>query len=363
MAESNRLSLPVEIDGITAEWLEAALSGYAPGVRVRGFEMVDFINTTCTKIRLRLDLDNNRADAPIPETVILKGGFEPHSRKMWGMHKNEALSYATLMPQLGLRVPTPYFAAWDEEHLQGIVIMEDLVARGASFCSPLRPHGYEHTDRRIRALARFHAQTWDSPEIRPGGRWDWLSDMPNNWHLYFDEYLKPEVWNHYVGSPRGAAVSTEFHDRDWMYDALDRMAAFANTLPYCANHGDTHIGNQYVDVDGEPGFFDCIACAGPGMIEVAYHLGCALDLATRRKYEGALVQAYLSELAAHGVTPPSFDDAMHQYAVFLAFGYAIFIINEAVFQTEANNTAYTARFGQAMLDHDTRGKLARIPLG
>ena len=57
---------------------------------------------------------------------------------------------------------------------------------------------------------------------------------------------------------------------------------------------------------------------------------------------------------------PGFDEAMHQYGTFLAFGYAIFIINEAVFQTEANNTAYTARFSQAMLDHDTKGKLAAI---
>jgi hypothetical protein len=31
-----------------------------------------------------------------------------------------------------------------------------------------------------------------------------------------------------------------------------------------------------------------------------------------------------------------------------------------VFQTEANNTAYTARFSQAMLDHDTIGKLDAI---
>ncbi len=362
MSQSNVFSLPTEIEGITADWLTAALSGYAPGVRVKSFEMVDFINTTCTKIRIRLDLEGNRADAPIPETVILKGGFEAHSRKMWPMHMNEALSYSTLMPQLGLRVPTPYFAAWDEQALQGIVIMEDLVARGVTFCSPLVSHSFEHTEKRVRALARFHAQTWDSPEIRPGGRWGWLSDMPANWNLYFHPYLEPESWNHYVTSARGAAVSTRFHDREWMLDALDRMAALANTLPFCANHGDTHIGNQYIDVDGEPGFFDCIACAAPGILEIAYHLGCALDLADRGRWEGALIQAYLTELRAHGVEPPSFDEAMHQYACFLAFGYAIFIINEAVFQTEANNTAYTARFSQAMLDHDTKGKLAEIKL-
>ena len=362
MAAANLMALPVEIGGITRDWLEAALSGYAPGVRVNSFEMVDFINTTCTKIRLSLDLENNRDDAPIPRTVILKGGFEAHSRKMWPMHKNEALSYATLMPQLGLRVPQPYFAHWDEQALQGIVIMEDLVARGVTFCSPLVPHTFEHTLKRVKALARFHAQTWDSPEIRPGGRWDWVADMPANWNLYFHPYFEPDSWDHYIRSARGAAASVKFHDREWMLDALDRMAALARTLPYCANHGDTHIGNQYVDIDGEPGFFDCIACAAPGILEIAYHLGCALDLADRRAWEGALIQAYLEELRAHGVEPPSFEAAMHQYGAFLAFGYAIFIINEAVFQTEANNTAYTARFSQAMLDNDTLGKLAAISI-
>jgi hypothetical protein len=186
--------------------------------------------------------------------------------------------------------------------------------------------------------------------------------MPANWNHYFHPYFEPESWRHYVGSPRGAAVSVRFHDRDWMLDALDRMAALARSLPFCANHGDTHIGNQYVDAQGEPGFFDCIACTAPGILEIAYHLGCALDLADRRAWEGALIQSYLSELRAAGVDAPGFDEAMHQYACFLAFGYAIFIINEAVFQTESNNTAYTARFSQAMLDHDTMGKLAEIKL-
>jgi len=359
MAETNTFALPTEIEGITRDWLETALSGYAPGVRVRDFEMVDFMRTTCTKIRIRLDLDNNPPDAPIPPTVILKGGFEPHSRKMSIMHQTEALSYATLAPVLGLRTPTPYFAAWEEESEQGIVIMEDLVARGVEFCSPLKPQSFEQVERRIKVLGRFHAQTWDSPEIKPGGRWGWLTDTTTIWH-HFNQYLEPDVWDYYVNSPRGAAVSTEFHDRQWMRDALDRMAALARTLPFCATHGDTHLGNLYIDIDGEPGFFDCISCASPGLIEITYHLVCALDLSTRSKHEGALIQTYLETLRASGVTPPSFDDAMHQYGVFLAYAYMVFIINEAIFQSEANNTAYTARIGQAMLDHDTKGKLAAI---
>lgn len=362
MANGNNFTLPLEIEGITREWLEAALSGYAPGVRVRSFETVDMIRTTCTKIRLRLELENNREDAPIPETVILKGGFEPHSRAMSFMHHREAMSYATLLPPLGLRVPTPYFARWDEGSEQGIVIMEDLVARGVEFCSPLRPQSFEQIARRLKDLAVLHGKTWDSAEMQPGGKWDWLVDWSGNLDVYFGQFTEEATWNSFINSPRGAAVSTKFHDRHWMRDAMDRMGALSRTLPLSACHGDTHLGNLYIDTDGAPGFYDSIAHKAPAMFEVSYHVGGALDLADRSRLEAGLIQYYLDELASHGVTPPSFEEAMYQYGVYLAYGYLVFIINDSIFQPEAYNTAYAARFSQAMLDHDTMGRLAQIRL-
>lgn len=354
--------LPLAVEDITLDFLSSALSTRLPRVCLRGFEIVDLIRGTCTKLRLRLEGEADEGGRRLPETVILKGGFEAHSREMAIMHRNEALSYGTLLPALGLRTPEIHFAGWDEVGLQGIVIMEDLRARGVNFCSPLQPQTFDQAATRLRALARLHAQTWASDKIQPGGCWEWLGDMPGSWRHYFDPYLEPDIWEHYLREPRGAAASTQFNDRHWMSDALNRMAAFAAPLPYCAIHGDTHLGNLYHDVDGEPGFFDCIAAGAPGMLEVAYHLGCALDLSVRATWEGDLVRIYLDALKANGTMAPSFEDAMHQYGVFLAYGYAIFIINEARFQTEANNTAYTARFSQAMLDHDTRGKLANIVL-
>ena len=43
-----------------------------------------------------------------------------------------------------------------------------------------------------------------------------------------------------------------------------------------------------------------------------------------------------------------------------ANGYAIFLVNASEFQPEAINTAYTARFSSAMLDHDTMGLIAGL---
>ena len=51
---------------------------------------------------------------------------------------------------------------------------------------------------------------------------------------------------------------------------------------------------------------------------------------------------------------------MRQYGAALAQGYIIFLVNESHFQAEAINTAYTARFSAAMLDHDTIGILKTV---
>jgi hypothetical protein len=99
---------------------------------------------------------------------------------------------------------------------------------------------------------------------------------------------------------------------------------------------------------------------GPALVEVAYHIAGALDPADRRRSEAALLQHYLDELGLNGVDPPRFDASLRNYGTFLVYGYCVFLINESFYQPEAINTAYTARFSAAMLDHDTIGLLQTI---
>jgi len=351
---------PITIDEINADWLTAALRTYAPDVTVRGFEIVDAMRSTCTKLRLRLVVDEAGKRAGIPETVILKGGFEPHSRNLYYMHEKEVRAYRDVMPVLNLPCPKPYFADYDPDQKQGIIIMEDLVASGATFCSALKPQTFEQVARRLTVLAQFHAKTWGSPEFRNGGDWAWADDILANQRLHFDQYLEPDVWQRFICSSRGAAASIRFHDRNWMISALDAIASLSKTLPHAMIHGDTHLGNLYIGPDGMPGFFDSVTGRAPPLLEIAYHLGCALDTGDRTRWEGALIQHYLDELARQGAAPLAFDEAWRQYGAMLAYGYCVFIINEPFFQAEAINTAYVARFSAAMLDHDTIGLLKSV---
>lgn len=344
--------LPIRFEEISAEWLTAALQQRTAGVEVRSVQIIDMMRSTTTKIRLRLELNETAKAAGIPERVILKGGFEEHSQELHRMHLREVRSYRDILPAIPLPSPACYFADYDEQGRQGIIIMEDLVQRGVSFCHALEPQSHEQIARRLTALARFHAASWNSPELGPAGKWHDLPEFFPIMRGFFDRYSSPEQWQKYCSLPRGAASSLRFLDRDWLTDSWNRMSDIASGLPHCVLHGDIHLGNLYIDSDGSPGFFDMLASRGPGMLEVSYHISASMDLADRRHSEAALVQHYLDELRRAGADAPDFNEAMRQYAIFLLYGHFIWMTTDPYKQPESVNTANEARVTVAMIDHD-----------
>ena len=351
----NSVALPLTPDQITAEWLTGALQERHPGVCVTGLETVEIIPGTSTKIRIRPVYRQDR-DIPVdlPVTLIVKGGFESHSPAMQPMYLNEMRFYRDVQPLVDMRSPACHFAGTDPASHQSIVVMEDLRTRGVEFCHPLRPQSFEQVALRLEAIARYHAQTWNSPEFAAGGRLDWVSSRHESWSVTYQErYLERDVWRHYMELPRGAAVSRILQDREWMARALRYLGRYHQQWPVCLCHGDTHLGNLYIEPDGTPGFFDAQVAKGPWQLEVTYHLIGALDIHDRRRWEKDLLRHYLKSLAALGIPSPPFESAWEAHRREIVYGLFIFLINETRFQTEAINTAYTARFGAAALDHGT----------
>lgn len=347
------LPLPTRVEGVGAGWLTAALATRYSDITVTRAEVRDILSGTSTKIRVALEYDAAGRAAHLPATLIIKGGFEEHSPRMGPMYATEVRFYRDVQPHVTLNAPRCYFAGSDPASYQSIVILEDLVARDVRFCHAQIPQGFAAVARRLAALARLHADSWNDPGFAEGGRWRWVDSRFEHWSLsYADCYLEPEVWDHYMRLPRGAAVSVQLHDRERMGMALRRLGELEHEGPVCLIHGDTHLGNLYVDADGEPGFLDAQVARSCWATEIAYHVCCALDLADRRRWEEALLAGYLEALASHGVAAPNFAEAWTAYRRAIAYGLFIFLINESRFQTEAINTAYAARFGAAAIDHD-----------
>ncbi len=349
------LPLPLEVEQLTASWLGAALRQRYPGTEVTTAQLRDVILGTSTKIRIALQYNAAGHEAGLPPTLIVKGGFQDHSPLFGFMYESEMRSYRDVVLGLKLPINTPhcYFAARDPHSHQSIMILEDLTAKRVRFCRAQESLGFEEVSRFLDAQARYHAAHWDDAQLRDGGRLDWLmGPFDESSTEYANRYLKPEVWAQYMELPRGLAVPRRFRDVKRMGLALDHLAEFHRSAPPCIAHGDTHLGNLYIEADGTPGFFDLQIRRSCWFQDVTYHTVCALDVEDRREWEQPLLSYYLSRLSAYGVTqPPDFDQAWEAYRREIVYGLFIFLINETRFQTESTNTAYAMRFGAAALDH------------
>lgn len=345
------MRVPEDLGGISAEWMTAALAETCPGLVVTDLRVADVIQGACTKVRLALT--TNRAD--FPPTVLMKAGFEPHSPQMRGMHLNEYHAYHDLLPTVGINAPLCHAAVRDEEG-RALVILEDLCLRDVRFLSLQQPIGFDLAKGFLAGLAKLHARWWDSPELDT--RFAWAPDASEeSLAHYFGLLLTPEQFASYAASPRGAAMPRVLLDPPRVRAAHAAMREAHKRQARVINHGDMHLGNLYVDADGTPGFLDSQPRLGAWSIDVSYFLIAGLDLVDRRRWEGALLDHYLTCLKAEGVTPPSFDEAWAAYRRDVIWGLLIWMLNGSHFQTEANNTAAATRFAMAMIDHDTFGAL------
>lgn len=346
--------LPTTIAEVDSAWLSAALSTYAPGVEVESFRVVDTIHGFTTLLRLQVQLNAAGRAAGIPATIMLKAGFEEHSGVFAPSYAMEVVGARDVWPQLGLRTPVYYFADADMELGRTMILMEDLKARGVAFCDVFRPQTYDEVARRLVALAQVHARTWDSPEIKPGGRFHDVvlgngAGLLRTKHMGYGSFT-PEGWRAWTDLPRGAVSAAKFKDLDWVKEATAYVARLSDEIPNAIIHGDCHQGNLYVDVDGEPGFFDSMPRREPPFFEAAYAITCALDVLDRKHLDHALLRVYADEVRRCDVQV-SYEEILHYYKIFLFQGWMYFIVNSSAFQTEWFNTLHAARFNAAMMDH------------
>lgn len=346
------MKLPTHVEEITPAWLTAALSEAEPGLKVDSADVVDVVHGACTKVRLALRTNRN----DFPSTVLMKAGFETHSKYMAVMHFNEYHAYHDLVPTLDINTAKCHFAGEDGEG-RALVILEDLCLRDVKFLSLQAPISFDLAARFLEALAKMHARWWNSTEL--GTKFPWLAKAHTK-HMqvpYLDILEDQQKFDRYVYAPRGASMPRMLLDRHLVHRAHDRLCELFPTMPFTVTHGDTHLGNLYTDPDGTPGFLDYQPYIGPWSNDIAYFMTAGLDILDRRRWQGALLQHYLEGLKANGVTPPSFDDAFLSYRRSVIWGFVIWLMNSSSFQTEANNTAAATRFGMAMIDLDTLGAL------
>lgn len=342
--------LPLSLDEVTAEWLTHALAAQFPGAVVAGVRRErEFFGTAASA---RLHLRYAPGSAPGPSSVHVKGGFDDTWRKrVWMALQQEVRFYNDFAPDVALNLPRSYHAALDESP-QGILVLEDLAARGVSFGQNLLPVTADHVASVLEEVATLHADWWGSPRLEAIRSWaqpqrTFLKYLfrPKHWELLAD-WTNGDLLVEAVGSANNAIL------------ALERLWAWCDEQPATLVHGDLHGGNIYYEPDGRPGFLDWqLTFGGTYSHDMAWIIVTALEPAQRRAHERELVQTYRDALRTAGGPAPALDDMWLAYRKQMAHAVASYGAvprdnGPVPVLEEAGRRVFTAA-----IDHDVLGAL------
>jgi hypothetical protein len=331
---------PADLDAVLdPEWLRWALADVAAGERIIAVEQVGDTRTVAQKVRFAVTVAGPSGERS--RSYCVKGHFGDGLETLL----TETHVYRDLLPSIDIRTPRAHYAGVDETTGRALLILDDLVAEGATFIHDAAPYPLERCRDGLTQLARLHAATWG------GSRWevDWLDPrIPWMLSLYSDELLQDLLHD-----GRGEGLPGDLLDARQLRRALDSTAALPAT---CVVHGDTHSGNAYLDSEGRVCWLDWqITHRNHWSIDVAYHVGVVLDTGDRRAHERELLRGYLSELRSLGVEPPGWTEAWDAYRSGFAWPFFLWTITRI--SSRAVVLEHMPRLGAAIADHDTFRRL------
>src|ERR1700679_3575718 len=126
------LRFPASIEDIDAEWISDALAGRFPGTRVSSAKIAKLIEGTASKVRYVLTHEAGAASGA-PNSLWIKGGFNPKGASQGAAFANEVNFFRDLAPVLPINVPDSYYGAIEPKTGNGVVVLEDLYNRNATF--------------------------------------------------------------------------------------------------------------------------------------------------------------------------------------------------------------------------------------
>jgi hypothetical protein len=341
-------------DGLTPEFLTAALADRLGGACVTSAAVAKVgTGQVSDSFRVRLTYDRPPDPDERPETIVAKvPAADPASRnaaRTFRTYELEASFYSELAAGLPVSLATCYFAAYDPEPDEYVVLLEDLApARPGDQLAGITP---DQAAAAVDELAALHAAGWDSKEL---AALPWLNrSSPES-----AELLTAAVTGLYPGFRDRYADRLEPETLPLIEGFLPRTAAYLEprAVPRTIVHGDFRADNLLFGRP-RPVVLDWQTCTfGAGPSDLSYFLASSLRVPDRRAHEEALVRRSHSGLAAGGVAL-SWTDCWDEYRRH-AFSGIVMDIIAAMFvqQTERGDEMFAAlanRHARHALDLDS----------
>lgn len=352
------LAIPRQWEDMTPAWMTAAVTQHHPGAEVADVTLLLVDDGTNRRARFGLTY----AAGSGPATVFAKAESDVRGRRQIharnGNLFNEPLLFSSGV-SLPIEHPLVYTAVIDEPGLDYMLVMEDLLARGADPRDATRPMTVEQVAHGLHGLARLHSQFWNT--VKGDAALTWVQPFvpTEGWQIPMKAILPLGLER--AGEAVPAALR-ELSAEDLVGEMWARSVGSLTTGPQTLLHGDPHIGNTYLLPDGEVGFLDWqVVRSGSWSHDVGYFLQGALTIEDRRASEVDLVEEYRASLEVPSDERPSAEEAWNRYRASPAHGLIVWLATiSGDVQSPAVCLALVERYAAAFIELDTPSALDAI---
>jgi hypothetical protein len=336
---------------LTPEWLNGALSTRFPGVNVTDVTPGPIVERVSTNARFKIEGDIPEG---LPPALCAKGYFSEAGKVSAAASVPEVSFYRGLAHPVGVRTLNSVWAGIDPATSHGVVITEDAVEAGATFCSALDFCSVERVADQLGEFAKLHAYAWEQPTFVDRNEW-----AATRLGFILNVRGLKEISANFDG-PVGVDVPDGVRSAQGLIDAYRHLSSRAPGPGWAIAHGDAHVGNSVVDRDGRGCLVDWqVIQFAPWGIDVGYQIASALEPDVRAANERDLLQHYLDELGRAGVdTVPSWDVAWDEYRMGIVHGLFLWAIT--VYVRPEVIAQLVRRLGTAADEHGSYQLLAEL---
>ncbi len=300
---------------MSVEWLRTHLGAAADGLT--GFSYAP-IGTGQVGDSYRLTLEGTQE---LKSVVAKCSSHDADSRQaatLFHWYELEVRWYQEFAHQADVRTPHCYMADVHLDLDRCVMLLEDVAP--AQQGDQLAGATLDQVRLGLDELARLHALRWGDPILNDlawlnygeGNREFIRSFVPQvypEWRARYAGRIDPNILE--MGAELARRFDSYLEDRD---------------VPYCITHGDCRLDNiLYADAAGRAILVDWQTVSkGIGMNDAAYLVGTSFaDPAQRQAHEMELVDYYLTQLKAHGVSPYPEADTIYRLGAFSGFVMAV----------------------------------------
>lgn len=310
-------AIPASTDEITASWLQQALAAGgkvdAPSIRDMRLEQVGTgVGHVGESALCHLTYADERPG--VPATVFVKlHSSHPKTDKLARrvrLYRRECAFYRCLSERAPIRSPILYYGDYDRRSNRLVLVLEDL--GGMDRADEIEGADAAQAQRVVRAIARFHAYSWNKthtspfvdifdsldPKWRPPVQLIYLASLRRTFEVFGD---------HFSAGMRRVTETFGWRAADYMGDLARGPRAFG--------HGDYRLDNMFFGPGADDvAVIDWQVCGGNSPLgDVAYFLGGSLPVESRRSIEREAVAEYHETLRQGGVEGIGLEDCWRLY--------------------------------------------------